>query len=737
MPRYLVAAIAALLLAAVCRAGSAALAVQQGLTGEFFLGEEPTGAPLFTTLDRELSTAALTLAWKGSPPEKFNARWFGYLIVPTAGRYTFSTSSDDGSYITIDGNRILDNGGPHELRTRSAEIDLSRGPHALLVDYTQYTGGYQLEWTWARDGQPEAAVPPWLLSPRRVEYRRVVAARALAFASWFLAIPGVFLLAAHMVERPPRIPAPALAMLPLFVALAVVHTWPLATNPAHLSRNDNGDTVFNEWVLAWVTHQAPRDLGHLFDANILYPARSTLAFSDALIFQSILAAPILWLGGSPVLAYNLVLIAGFALSGWAMCVVVRRWTGSWPAGLVAGMIFGFNGHTLTRLPHLQAQHNEFLPLALLAFDGVLRQPGPRAALALAASVALQALASIYLLAFTTVALIAAALARPAEWIGARFGRVVGALALAVAGSALVLVPLLLPYWRVSREYGFTRGLEGMSFYAARLADFLATPARIHMATWSAGFFRANAFFPGALALSLAAVALVSGVAFKDSRARMCLAAGLVGMYLSFGTKLPGYALLYRLLPLLQAVRQVARFGYLVIFAAAALAGFGIVVLHRRVPARAWPPLAAALLLVAAVEPLAAPLGLAYFDRVAQIYERVPRRPGVVVAEFPFYPSAAIFLHAPYMLNSTANWQPTVNGYSGFLPPSFYEHVKAFAAFPQPTAIEALRRAGVTHVFVHADQYSPGALDGLERAPGLRKIESEGKISLYELSPNRQ
>src|ERR1041385_8071260 len=118
MPRYLAAAVAALSLAALCRLGVAGLAVPQGLRGEFFRGEEPTGAPLFTTLDRELSTDALTRAWKGAPPEKFNARWFGYLIVPAAGRYTFSTSSDDGSYITIDGNRILDNGGAHRSEER-------------------------------------------------------------------------------------------------------------------------------------------------------------------------------------------------------------------------------------------------------------------------------------------------------------------------------------------------------------------------------------------------------------------------------------------------------------------------------------------------------------------------------------------------------------------------------------------------------------------------------------------
>src|SRR4051812_10187785 len=732
MPRYLAAAVAGLSLAAVCGGAVAVLGVQHGLKGEYFVGEEHSGAPAFVTIDRELSTDTLIRAWQGVPPEKFNARWFGYLIVPATGRYTFSTSSDDGSAITLDGTLVLDNSGPHELRTRRADVQLSRGPHALLFEYTQYTAGYQLEWTWARDGQMESSIPNWLLSPSRAGHERVVAARLLTFSSWLLLILGVLLLAAHLAGHPLRARIPSAALLPLFVALAVVHTWPLASDPAHLSRNDNGDTVFNEWVMAWVVHQAPRDPVHLFDANILYPARSTLAYSDALLAESALAAPVLWLRGSPVLAYNLVLIAGFALTGWAMCFVVERWTGSWLAGIVAGLIFGFNGHTLTRLPHLQAQHAEFLPLAMLALDQLLRRPGPRSAVRLGAWVALQALASIYLLVFTAIALGAATLTRPREWLGSRFRPASRALALGIGVSAIVLIPLLLPYWRVSRELGFTRGLDGMSFYAAKLADYLATPARIHMTTWSARFFTGNAFFPGALALVLAATALASGVAFRDVRARMCLAAGIAGVYLSFGTKLPGYALLYHALPLLQAIRHVSRFGYLGIFSAAALAGFGVIVLRDRVPARLWPPLAALILLVAAAEPLAAPLGLTYFGRVPRIYQHVPRRPGVVVAELPFYPSASVFLHAPYMLNSTANWQPLVNGYSGFLPPSFYEHAKAFAAFPQAPAVDALRRAGVTHVFVHADQYPPAALQVLDAAPGVRKIETDGPVSLYTL-----
>ena len=41
-----------------------------------------------------------------------------------------------------------------------------------------------------------------------------------------------------------------------------------------------------------------------------------------------MGAPIAWLGGSPVLVYNLVLIAGFALTAFATCVLIETWTGS-------------------------------------------------------------------------------------------------------------------------------------------------------------------------------------------------------------------------------------------------------------------------------------------------------------------------------------------------------------------------------------------------------------------------
>src|SRR6478672_1533843 len=91
--------------------------------------------------------------------------------------------------------------------------------------------------------------------------------------------------------------------------LAVLHTWPLAVHPGLYSRNDNADTQLNEWIMAWVAHQLPRDPLHLFEGNIFYPAHDTLAFSEPLIVPALMGAPLAWAGSSPVLVYNVILIA--------------------------------------------------------------------------------------------------------------------------------------------------------------------------------------------------------------------------------------------------------------------------------------------------------------------------------------------------------------------------------------------------------------------------------------------
>jgi len=98
----------------------------------------------------------------------------------------------------------------------------------------------------------------------------------------------------------------------LFVVLAAVMIRPLATSSSLLP--DSDDALFSVWRLAWVAHQLPRDPAHLFDANIFYPHRNTLAYSDAMLLVGAAAAPLFWSGVDPVRIHNAVLLFAFASS---------------------------------------------------------------------------------------------------------------------------------------------------------------------------------------------------------------------------------------------------------------------------------------------------------------------------------------------------------------------------------------------------------------------------------------
>jgi hypothetical protein len=679
-------------------AARAALDVTRGLTSQSFTNQNQSGT-----------------------------RAFGYLTVFREGLYRFALRPTLPATVQVAGSA-------------APEVRLARGTHFVLIEVPHQGDRPPFELLWATREQPALApVPAWQLSPDRVAAWKLVLVRGL---EWLRALAGLFVIVVVALTVWVRVRAPLerfarlhprRTSLVCFALLAIVHTWPLATSPSHLSRYDNSDAMLNEWAIAWVAHQLVRNPLHLFDANIFFPERNTLAYSEAMLVQGALGAPLLWLGAPTLLVYNLVLLAGFTLTGWTTSLVAARWTGSWVAGAAAGIVAAFNAHLLTRLPHLQALHVEFLPLALAALDSLLAQPRPRHALNLALWFVLQALTSIYLLIFSAVAMIAAVLARPRDWIGPRFARAAGCLALAAGLSVVALWPYLQPYWQVHREHEVVRTLIDLEMYSASWKDYLSTPSRIHFSTWSYRWFTGAALFPGLVATALAALAIARGMAWRDPRARMCAAMGICGVVLSFGTNLPGYETLFHVFRPLQAVRAVSRFGYLATMAVAFLAAFGLSALRSRLTPRWRPAAAAVILTLLALEPLVAPIQFRWFAGVSPIYDSLEREPHAVVVELPMPGGTRWFGNAFYMVNSTRHWRPMLNGYSGFAPVSFHEHAQALDTFPDPAAIAALEAFGVTHAFVQVDGYTAEQRAAMEASPRLARVAANQSIVLYRVN----
>lgn len=511
--------------------------------------------------------------------------------------------------------------------------------------------------------------------------------------------------------------------------MSVAHSWPLASDLAHLSRVDNDDWMQNTWTLAWEAHILPRRPLQLFDGTIFHPERNTIAYSEHMFVQSVMGAPLFWADVSPVLIHNLLTIAGFALSGWAMYLLLTRWTGSWWAGLVGGLLYAFNAHTLTRFAHLQALHVEFFPLMLYAADRLIVERTRAMAILTGIAFVLQALCSNYYLMFSAFTLMAVALIRAPEWWPHRHMRLHWLRVWAIA--AVGVVPFLWPYYEVHREHGLERSIAEVANYSAGWRDYLATGGRLHYGWWSEQFFAGRtALFPGVTALVLAAAG--AWTHRRDARVRAVLAFGAIGIVMSFGAALPGYAFMHAYVPLIAGMRNAARWGWLMLASIAVLAGFGALGARG---AKGKVLVLGAMVLVT-LEAWRAPVGFTRFEGLPRIYDRIAQEPGVVLAEFPLYSGDRVSENGPYVLANTRYLRPLVNGYSGFQPPSYEARARILTQFPDSAAIAGLRALGVTHVTVHLDafrdRYGDAAVEAVTRAAELTLVEEIDGVRLYRL-----
>src|SRR3954469_24792398 len=104
----------------------------------------------------------------------------------------------------------------------------------------------------------------------------------------------------------------------------------------------------------------------MWNAPFYWPMRDALALTEHEAGIGMVGAPIQWLGGSALLAYNLILIGTAWFGALATHALVRRITGNAAAAFCAGLIFGFAPYRASQLAHLQVLVTWWMPLALFA-----------------------------------------------------------------------------------------------------------------------------------------------------------------------------------------------------------------------------------------------------------------------------------------------------------------------------------------------------------------------------------
>ena len=568
-----------------------------------------------------------------------------------------------------------------------------------------------------------------------------------------------------------------LFVLLFFFALAAFKTFPLLSHLAtHIPSYFPLDPLLNTWIMAWDVHALTRDPLNLFEANIFYPARHALAFSENLLGVVPIFAPIYLLTGNPVLGYNIVFFLSFVLSGCAMFCLAYYWTRAMGPSLVAGTLFAFAPIRFALISRLQLLNFFWAPMALVFLDRFLRFQRWRDLTIFAGLYWLQVLSSVYLGYIITIA-VGLYVGYFSLWVDrSLLRRTMLPKALTFIGaSLLVLLPIYLPYLKVSQEWGVSRALdefvysEGYIYLSAEPLNYLSA------SSFMADFYRrllsfADPFagtpekwlFPG---LVLPALVLVGSFSSPRSLARerlrtlrpilwiMLISGFLLSLgpfLILFGEKsavpLP-YLLLFHIIPGFRAVRAPVRFALLMILAAAPLAAMGAARLseawERRAKASSVAAFASPLVPVLVIVLALLELGLKPLPiervptgrQIPEVYRWLAaERPGPIV-EFPF----GLYQDNAYVYFSTSHWLPLVNGFSGFYP-FIYPEIHGFLQdLPPRIAVEYLKAMGVRAVVLHTDRLRPNERDRWNSeagANGLQKLKASGPDIVYRVPAGR-
>jgi hypothetical protein len=529
-----------------------------------------------------------------------------------------------------------------------------------------------------------------------------------------------------------------------FGALAAALTYPLSLHLATLSRSESADGQFSIWNVAWVARTLVADPRHILDANIFYPHPRTLVYSETNLAAGALAVPAYWLTRDPYVAHNFVLVLSFVLGAMSMYYLVRYLAGDRRAAIVAAIVFAFTPHLFAHLQHIQLLMTAGIPLALLAFHRLADAPTKKRGITLGVVMAAEAYACAYYWVFVTLMLPVATLIVAGTRRLWRSRPYWTAIAVAALVATALTLPLIIQYLALQRETGFARELSEAREFSADARAYLASSTYAHrwilplIGRWK------EVLFPGFTAIVFGVAGMFAGWRSTSRSREIALVyatLGVLAWWVSLGPAAGLYTVLYSWVPGFTFLRAASRFGLIVSFSLAALAGLGVSALLARV---ARPGIAFAVVAVLAIAELIEPASYRAVRPVAPAYRVLAHLPRGGLLELPVYSRRFAFMRTRYMLASTAHWQPLVNGYSDYMPLDFAAIEGRLGTFPSGESFALAERDRIRYAIFHLKDYKGPQLKALfdrldASAPYLQRLYADDQMLLYEITayPSQQ
>ena len=489
--------------------------------------------------------------------------------------------------------------------------------------------------------------------------------------------------------------------------LLILGMWLVVLRPlgAHLALvpGDLGDARFNNYILEHFFHWVTGATRDYWDAPFFFPFQQTIAFSDNLLGSAPFYALFRWVGRDMASAFQAWYFLGYLLNFIAAGYVLWRLKLKSLAIGAGAFFFTFGLPVLAQENHAQLIFRFCIPLACFLLWQFYQAPRLQTLIYLSAFIVWQFYLTIYMGIFLSLLLVVLFVLLPffapeqtffqriavwprcliESWSKAHLSeRIFAVVAAAVLGFGFML--LILPYYRASRIYGFSRSLVEVSAMLPRIQSYLLAD---NSQLWSSlAKFLPNfplrwehQLFPGLADVTLVLV----GIAWRfhtPSRTIAWLHFTAVLTLIALTLQVHGFSL-YRLvwmLPGMSSIRAITRIMLVVmwplsIFIAWVVDGFILRFSQQRRWMQTAVYLIVGLLVVESVfySHATFPKAVAQsrLDELAkQIPAKVPVNPVLYVAENLQDPSYATEIDA-MLLSQELGWS-TLNGYSGNYPPGY-------------------------------------------------------------------
>jgi hypothetical protein len=292
------------------------------------------------------------------------------------------------------------------------------------------------------------------------------------------------------------------AVFVVYISLTLAQAWPLPLQIGALIAGGPGDPGLNTAILWWNSTHVPFT-AEWWNGLAYYPTEGVTAFTENLVGITMFFAPVYWVTGNAIAAYNVTFLVTWPLSAFTAFLLARHLTGRDDAACLAGFAFGFATFRGTGLGHVQTLASFWMPLCLLGLHGYLRERRVRWLWLFGVAWVLQSLANGHYMLFGAVLIglwIIWFCSTSATW---RAGATVGAVWVL---ASVPLLPVMNTYRVIHERFGLKRSIGEIIAYSARLDSWAEVSPDLWLWRGLLPGGHAN-LFPGITAALLVIVAI--------------------------------------------------------------------------------------------------------------------------------------------------------------------------------------------------------------------------------------